>query len=47
MIFEVPIVTGRTCDVPWRWGNRTGTIRLLKIDHWRVDDIYYEQMEGK
>ncbi len=47
MVFEAPIATGNTCDVPWRVGDRTGTIRLLKSDHWRVHDVYYEQSAGK
>jgi hypothetical protein len=46
-VYSEPVVNGTMCDIPFQTKDGTGTIRLLKTDRWRFDDMYIDKVGDK
>ncbi len=47
MVYDAPSFTGNECTIAFHTPVGTGSIRLLKPDHWRFHDIYVEKLGDK
>ena len=46
-VYSAPVISGNVCDIRFQAGEVVGSMRLLKVDHWRLNDVYFDKAGDK